>query len=334
MMGELKFSLGIQIHQSPRGIFINQAKYAQKILIKHGMTSCNGIGTPMATKHLDADLSGTPVDQTKYHSKVGALMYLTTSRPDIMHAICYCARYQAQPTKKHLTAVKRIFRPDDSPGAVRRLPGPWIMLPTKKNRLEGDPRPEPRDSPSDGQVRIDVGQPFIGFGPLGLAQSGLYANIGQIRMLDFATGESSKGKAKIAWKNVCKPKIHGELGLKDLICWNKALLGKHIWNIANKKGNGRCTLMWYDNWSGMGPLINYITYRNLYNAGMDRNCSVSDMIDNGSWKWPRDWTRMMGLKVKRSDVVCLATAKWNVKMNFKVSDKGPSRESTLYLGVT
>ncbi|GKC27073.1 integrase, catalytic region, zinc finger, CCHC-type containing protein [Tanacetum coccineum] len=58
MMGELKFFLGIQIHQSPRGIFINQAKYAQEILKKHGMTSCDSVGTPMATKHLDADLSG------------------------------------------------------------------------------------------------------------------------------------------------------------------------------------------------------------------------------------------------------------------------------------
>ncbi|GJY89002.1 retrovirus-related pol polyprotein from transposon TNT 1-94 [Tanacetum coccineum] len=110
MMGELKFFLGIQIHQSPRGIFINQAKYAQEILKKHGMTSCDSIGTPMATKHLDADLSGTPVDQTKYRSMVGALMYLTASRPDIVHATCYCARYQAKPTEKHLTAVKRIFR--------------------------------------------------------------------------------------------------------------------------------------------------------------------------------------------------------------------------------
>ncbi|GJZ79554.1 retrovirus-related pol polyprotein from transposon TNT 1-94 [Tanacetum coccineum] len=98
------------IHQSPRGIFINQAKYAQEILKKHGMTSCDSIGTPMATKHLDADLSGTPVDQTKYRSMVGALMYLTASRPDIVHATCYCARYQAKPTEKHLTAVKRIFR--------------------------------------------------------------------------------------------------------------------------------------------------------------------------------------------------------------------------------
>nr|GEW99618.1 retrovirus-related Pol polyprotein from transposon TNT 1-94 [Tanacetum cinerariifolium] len=110
MMGELKFFLGIQIHQSPHGIFINQPKYVQEILLKHGMTSCDGIGTPMATKHLDADLSGTLVDQTKYRSMVGALMYLTASRPDIMHATCYCARYQAQPTEKHLTAVKRIFR--------------------------------------------------------------------------------------------------------------------------------------------------------------------------------------------------------------------------------
>ncbi|GKD33985.1 retrovirus-related pol polyprotein from transposon TNT 1-94 [Tanacetum coccineum] len=98
MMGELKFFLGIQIHQSPHGIFINQAKYAQEILKKHGMTSCDSIGTPMATKHLDADLSGTPVDQTKYRSMVGALMYLTASRPDIVHATCYCARYQAKPT--------------------------------------------------------------------------------------------------------------------------------------------------------------------------------------------------------------------------------------------
>nr|GEV91310.1 hypothetical protein [Tanacetum cinerariifolium] len=110
MIGELKLFLGIQIYQSPRGIFINQAKYAKEILIKHGMTSCDSVGTPMAAKHLDADLSGTPVDQTKYQSMVGALMYLTASRPDIVHATCYCARYQAKPAEKHLTAVKRIFR--------------------------------------------------------------------------------------------------------------------------------------------------------------------------------------------------------------------------------
>ncbi|GJY19447.1 retrovirus-related pol polyprotein from transposon TNT 1-94 [Tanacetum coccineum] len=50
------FTKGLQIHQSPRGIFINQAKYALEILKKHGMEKCDNIGTPMATKpKLDAD---------------------------------------------------------------------------------------------------------------------------------------------------------------------------------------------------------------------------------------------------------------------------------------
>nr|GEY85387.1 Gag-Pol polyprotein [Tanacetum cinerariifolium] len=74
--------------------------------LKQAPRAC--VGTPMAT--IDADLSSTLTDQTKYRSMVGALMYLTASRPDIMHATCYCARYQAKPTEKHLTSVKRIFR--------------------------------------------------------------------------------------------------------------------------------------------------------------------------------------------------------------------------------
>ncbi|GJS42864.1 retrovirus-related pol polyprotein from transposon TNT 1-94 [Tanacetum coccineum] len=111
LMGEMKFFLGLQIHQSPRGIFINQAKYTLEILKKHGMEKGQSIGTPMAMKpKLDADLSGEPVDQTDYRSKIGSLMYLTSSRPDIVQAVCYCARYQARPTEKHLKEVKRIFR--------------------------------------------------------------------------------------------------------------------------------------------------------------------------------------------------------------------------------
>ncbi|GJT56821.1 retrovirus-related pol polyprotein from transposon TNT 1-94 [Tanacetum coccineum] len=106
LMGEMKFFLGLQIHQSPKGIFINQAKYALEILKKHNMDNCHSIGTPLATKpKLDVDLSGEPVDQSDYRSKIGSLMYLTSSRP-----VCYCARYQARPTQKHLKEVKRIFK--------------------------------------------------------------------------------------------------------------------------------------------------------------------------------------------------------------------------------
>ncbi|GJW46257.1 ribonuclease H-like domain, reverse transcriptase, RNA-dependent DNA polymerase [Tanacetum coccineum] len=74
------------------------------------METCDPIGTPMEIKdNLDLDQNGSLVDATKYRSMIGALMYLTSSRPDIVHATCLCARYQAKPTEKHLKEVKRIF---------------------------------------------------------------------------------------------------------------------------------------------------------------------------------------------------------------------------------
>nr|GEV55360.1 hypothetical protein [Tanacetum cinerariifolium] len=105
------FTRGLQIHQSPRGIFINQSKYALEILKKHGLDKCDSIGTLMATKpKLDANLSGIPVDQTRYKSMIGSLMYLTFSRSDLVQLVCYCARYQVRPMEKHLKEVKIIFR--------------------------------------------------------------------------------------------------------------------------------------------------------------------------------------------------------------------------------
>ncbi|GJS05760.1 retrovirus-related pol polyprotein from transposon TNT 1-94 [Tanacetum coccineum] len=110
MMGELKFFLGLQVHQSPRGIFISQSQYAIELLKKHGLDECVSMSTPMAIERLDADLQGTPTDQTTYRRMIGGLMYLTASRPDIAFATFVCARYQARPTVKHLKEVKRIFR--------------------------------------------------------------------------------------------------------------------------------------------------------------------------------------------------------------------------------
>ncbi|GKC54975.1 retrovirus-related pol polyprotein from transposon TNT 1-94 [Tanacetum coccineum] len=93
-----------------RGIFVYQSQYTMDLLKKHGMEKCDTICTPMATTKLDADLQGTQVDQTKYRSIIGGLMYLTASRLDIAFATFVCARYQAHPTEKHLKEVKRIFR--------------------------------------------------------------------------------------------------------------------------------------------------------------------------------------------------------------------------------
>ncbi|GKC35499.1 retrovirus-related pol polyprotein from transposon TNT 1-94 [Tanacetum coccineum] len=95
----------------PKGIFINQSKYALKSLKKYGMESSDPVDTPMVEKSkLDEDTQGKAIDPTYYRGMIGTLMYLTASRPDLTFVVCICARYQAKPTEKHLHAVKRIFK--------------------------------------------------------------------------------------------------------------------------------------------------------------------------------------------------------------------------------
>ncbi|KAJ9551882.1 hypothetical protein OSB04_015927 [Centaurea solstitialis] len=110
-MGELTFFLGLQVKQKPEGIFINQSKYVASMLQKFGMNDAKPASTPMEThKHLTADVEGEEVDVYHYRSMIGSLMYLTASRPDIMFAVCVCARFQVRPKESHLHAVKRIFK--------------------------------------------------------------------------------------------------------------------------------------------------------------------------------------------------------------------------------
>ncbi|GJX87587.1 hypothetical protein Tco_0339601 [Tanacetum coccineum] len=75
------------------------------------MLTIDFVDTPLVEKSkLDEDLQGKLVDATLYCGMIGSLMYLTSSRPDLIYAVCLCARYQAKPTKKNLNAVKRISR--------------------------------------------------------------------------------------------------------------------------------------------------------------------------------------------------------------------------------
>ncbi|GJZ77491.1 retrovirus-related pol polyprotein from transposon TNT 1-94 [Tanacetum coccineum] len=92
MMGQMSFFLGLPISQSPRGIFINQSKYAYEIVKKYGMLTSDSVDTPMVEKSkLYEDLQAKPVDATLYHGMIGSLMYLTSSRPDLIYAVCLCA---------------------------------------------------------------------------------------------------------------------------------------------------------------------------------------------------------------------------------------------------
>ncbi|GJS84429.1 putative ribonuclease H-like domain-containing protein [Tanacetum coccineum] len=109
-MGELTFFLGLQVQQKKDGLFISQDKYVAEILKKFRFTKVKTASTTMETqKPLLKDEDGEEVDVYMYRSMIGSLMYLTSSRPDIMFVVCACARYQVNPKVSHLYAVKRIF---------------------------------------------------------------------------------------------------------------------------------------------------------------------------------------------------------------------------------
>ncbi|GJU14486.1 putative ribonuclease H-like domain-containing protein [Tanacetum coccineum] len=110
-MGELTFFLGLQVQQRKKGIFISQDKYVHEILRKFNYSDVKSASTPTdLEKPLVKDGDADDVDEHLYRSMIGSLMYLTASRPDIMFAVCACARFQVSPKTSHLLAVKRIFR--------------------------------------------------------------------------------------------------------------------------------------------------------------------------------------------------------------------------------
>nr|GEX47630.1 hypothetical protein [Tanacetum cinerariifolium] len=101
----------IYVKQNKDDIFIGQDKYVAEILKKFGLTEGKSASTPIDTKKpLLKDPDGEDVDIHIYRSMIGSLMYLTSSKPDIMFAVCVCARFQVTPKASHLHAVKRIFR--------------------------------------------------------------------------------------------------------------------------------------------------------------------------------------------------------------------------------
>jgi hypothetical protein len=111
LLGELTYFLGLQVQQNKDGIFLSQTKYLKQILKKYGMEDSKPVCTPMVTGcSLSSNDESTAVHQPTYRSMIGSLLYLTGTRPDIMHAVGIVGRFQANPKESHLQAVKRIFK--------------------------------------------------------------------------------------------------------------------------------------------------------------------------------------------------------------------------------
>jgi hypothetical protein len=111
MIGELPYFLGLQVKQSSAGIVISQETYLKEMLKKFQMEDSSPVRTPMVVgcKLSKNDVS-LDVDQRTYCFMIGSLLYITTSRPDIMQDVGMVGHYQSAPKKIHLVAVKRIFK--------------------------------------------------------------------------------------------------------------------------------------------------------------------------------------------------------------------------------
>ncbi|KNA03723.1 hypothetical protein SOVF_206380 [Spinacia oleracea] len=109
-LGEMKYFLGMQVRQRPGRIFLSQEKYADDLLKKFHMEDCKPFVTPMAPNEKLSKYDGKEkVDASIYRSLVGSLIYLTHTRPDIVHAVSIVSRFMNEPSKAHLAAAKRIL---------------------------------------------------------------------------------------------------------------------------------------------------------------------------------------------------------------------------------
>jgi len=112
-LGELHYFLGIEVHKTSGGILLTQEKYASDLLKRVSMANCKPVNTPLSTSEKLSLYEGTPLgaqDTTRYRSIVGALQYLTLTRPDISFAVNKVCQFLHAPTTVHWEAVKRILR--------------------------------------------------------------------------------------------------------------------------------------------------------------------------------------------------------------------------------
>jgi hypothetical protein len=111
LLGELSLFPSLRICQRNQGIFIYQTKYIREMLKRFRMEYCKPLTTPMKTNcKLRKDDDSKSTDQRPYMSMIGSLLYVTTSRPNVMQAIGKVARFEVAPKESHVLEVKRIFR--------------------------------------------------------------------------------------------------------------------------------------------------------------------------------------------------------------------------------
>ncbi|XP_019246487.1 PREDICTED: uncharacterized protein LOC109226143 [Nicotiana attenuata] len=108
-MGDLHYFLGIKATLTKDGLFLSQHKYALDILQRTNVLAARPLNTPLSQKHALHDPTGALVDASEYRSIVGALQYLTLTRPEISHSVNLLCQFMQSPTEVHWSGVKRVL---------------------------------------------------------------------------------------------------------------------------------------------------------------------------------------------------------------------------------
>ncbi|GFZ14648.1 hypothetical protein Acr_24g0008380 [Actinidia rufa] len=109
-LGDVSYFLGISVTKSVHGYFLSQSKYALDILSKAGMLNCKSTASPISTKQPALSSSASFAQPSLYRSIVGALQYLTITRPNLAFAVNQVCQHMQDPSIDHFAQVKRILR--------------------------------------------------------------------------------------------------------------------------------------------------------------------------------------------------------------------------------
>ncbi|CAA7024669.1 unnamed protein product [Microthlaspi erraticum] len=110
-LGKMKYFLGVEVIQDADGIFIHQKKYAGELLEMFNLQNANEVKNPIVPgTRFSREGDGGKVDPTLYKKLIGSLMYITSTRPDLMYVVCLLSRYMANPSDQHMQAAKRVLR--------------------------------------------------------------------------------------------------------------------------------------------------------------------------------------------------------------------------------
>jgi histone deacetylase 1/2 len=216
-LGQLDYFLGIEVHHLPNGaLLLNQAKYVRDLLCKAKMEDSTPIGSPMAANcRLSKDGTDVLSDPTLYRSIVGALQYVTLTRPDIAFSVNKACQFMSKPLDTHWKAVKRILRYLNGTISFGLCIQPALQGPPFSLRAYSD-----ADWATDQDDRRSISGSCIYFGPNLVSWSSKKQPLVARSSTEAEYRSMANTTAELMWIESLLQELHVEFQPPTLLCDN------------------------------------------------------------------------------------------------------------------